>query len=691
MQLVRFATETHSDDPTWSTEGRLLGAISRMGVPVLPTAVLSRSLMAQLMLHRPTQRAILKVCKRVVGGSPAEVAHAATETRKLLRNLALPVPVASELARLAGALRDLTLLSGPVPVRVRGALGEVVGDVRDETSLAKLLGSYLCLGFRGHDFATRIATGGSILPPLESVLVQYAPTTDKLELTAFAFDPERIEGNTVTVLAHQGREQLHARFDGKTGQLLSQEGSKNIDPRWVGIVAKWAWRARGATLEPLEIDFQQIGGQLMATRAEEFSVNTSTDDVYVGFHGNPAFPGRASGYARLIEHATDWQLVEDGDVLFLTHVDAAHLPKIAGCKAVVVESGSLGSLDARVLERLGVPAVVGVHGALSAFTGGQLVTVEGTQGLVVPGAYHEAQKSPSARPTGVATFLTGTDPLSTARALQENVGGVLLRGEGLASLLGMHPDDLHRQGRRAEYAELLTELLCDVLAEAGNRPVLYQLHDVRDDVLVGLTRRRHKPEPNPLMGQRGASWLLASPEWVALELEAIQAVPHDLARNLHVVVPGVRRVQELQALLPAIRRVLTEQFGSARIWARVETPAMAARTLGKFGLTGVVVDATQLSSLTVGTDHTNYEVGHLRRMDDPAVTELITRCVRSARHHHLRTLVVAEGEALTPGTVAAAVRAGVYAIGCHPTEQDVVEREVRAEVAQMVVEHLTTR
>lgn len=688
MQLVRFASETLSEDPTWSAEGRLLGAIGRLGIPVLPTAVLSRSLMAQLMLHRPTQRAILKVCKRVVGGTPAEVTHAATETRKLLRTLVAPQCIEAELRELAASLQELRLTDRGVPVLIRGNLGEVSGIIHDGATLTRLIGSYLCLGFAANELKERVDAGGSILPTLESVLVQYQPETDGLELTAFAFDPERMEGNTVTVLASLGRQQVHARFDGRSNQLLALDGSKAVDPRYLHTAARWAWRARGITLEPLEIDLLQVQGQIMVSRAEEFSLQTSTDDVYVGIHGTPAHIGRATGTVRIVEHTEDWAWVEDGDVLVLAHADAAHLAKIAGCKAVVVESGSLGSTDSKVLAQLGVPVVVGVHGAMQSLSSGMLVTVDGTAGVVSPGTV-AAREVPKEKPTGVQLFLTGTDPLATASALSGH-NGVLMRGEGLISLLGMHPDDLHRQGRRAEYAELLTELLCDVLAEAAGRPVLYQLHDMRQDVLSGLTsRRRHKDEPNPLLGQRGASWLLREAEWLALELEAIRAVPHDLGRSLHVVIPGVRRVQELQALLPALRRVLSEAFGKPRIWARIETPAMAARSLGRFGLTGVVIDVTQLSSLAVGTDHTNYEIGHLRQMDDPAVTELIARAVKSARHHHLKTLVVAEGEALAPGTVRAAVRAGSFALGVHPTETGIVASEVRAEVAQMVVEHLT--
>lgn len=508
MQLVRFASETLSDDPTWLAEGRLLGAIGRLGVPVAPTAVLSRALMAQLMLHRPTQRAILKVCRRVVGGSPAEVTHAASEVRKLLRSLAAPSAVEQELREVAASFQDLVLQGRGVEVVLRGVLGEVYGTIRDGQSLTKLIGSYLCLGFSAHELKSRVESGGSLLPVLESVLLQHVPKGATAEFTAFAFDPERMEGNTVTVLGSQGREQVHARFDGRSNQLLALEGSKTIDPRCLHAVSRWAWRARGITLEPLEIDFFLVNGQLMATRAEEFSLQTSTDDVFIGLHGTPAHIGRATGTVRVVEAAEDWAHVQDGEVLVLSHVDVAHLAKVAGCKAVIVESGSLGSSDAKAIAQLGVPAVVGVHAALQSLATGQLVTVDATAGVVSPGA-GATRQAPKERPTGVQLFLTGTDPLATAHALQSEVSGVLLRGEGLISLLGMHPDDLHRQGRRAEYAELLTELLCDILAEAAGRPVLYQLHDMREDVLSGLTkRRRHKEEPNPLMGQRGASWLL---------------------------------------------------------------------------------------------------------------------------------------------------------------------------------------
>ncbi|MDO5082973.1 MAG: PEP/pyruvate-binding domain-containing protein [Arachnia propionica] len=108
------------------------------------------------------------------------------------------------------------------------------------------------------------------------------------------------------------------------------------------------------------------------------SANSSGDGV-------AASPGRASGPARLIHGPHEFHRLQPGDVLVCHSTDPAWTPLFARAVAVVAATGGRLSHAAIVAREYGIPAVLGVPGAMEIIDGSRLV-VDGSAGTVAPGA-----------------------------------------------------------------------------------------------------------------------------------------------------------------------------------------------------------------------------------------------------------------------------------------------------------------
>ncbi|MHB1128030.1 MAG: pyruvate kinase [Bacillota bacterium] len=77
--------------------------------------------------------------------------------------------------------------------------------------------------------------------------------------------------------------------------------------------------------------------------------------------------------------------VENGDILVTSGTDKDFIPAMEKAGAIITETGGLTSHAAIVAINMGIPAVVGVKEAIYQLTEGDIVTVDGTRGLVYHG------------------------------------------------------------------------------------------------------------------------------------------------------------------------------------------------------------------------------------------------------------------------------------------------------------------
>jgi pyruvate,water dikinase len=97
--------------------------------------------------------------------------------------------------------------------------------------------------------------------------------------------------------------------------------------------------------------------------------------------GSAASAGVYTGPARVVSDPTGARL-EPGEVLVAPSTDPGWTPLFMTAGALVMEMGGMMSHGSIVAREYGIPAVVGVPGATTAIQTGQLVTVDGANGVV---------------------------------------------------------------------------------------------------------------------------------------------------------------------------------------------------------------------------------------------------------------------------------------------------------------------
>ncbi|MDD4752941.1 MAG: PEP/pyruvate-binding domain-containing protein [Desulfitobacteriaceae bacterium] len=100
--------------------------------------------------------------------------------------------------------------------------------------------------------------------------------------------------------------------------------------------------------------------------------------------GVGASSGVITGPCRVIINPEDFSRLKPGDILVAQYTNPAWTPVFSFIGGLVVEYGSTVSHAAIIAREYGIPAVMGVNGATGLLKDGQMVTVDGLQGLVRP-------------------------------------------------------------------------------------------------------------------------------------------------------------------------------------------------------------------------------------------------------------------------------------------------------------------
>src|SRR5205823_13371476 len=98
--------------------------------------------------------------------------------------------------------------------------------------------------------------------------------------------------------------------------------------------------------------------------------------------GLPGSPGRVTGPCFLVREAEDFGRFPRGAVLVARTTNPAWTPLFYSAAGLVTESGGPLSHGAVTAREMRLPAVMSVRLAMTLFHNGQVVTVDGTNGMV---------------------------------------------------------------------------------------------------------------------------------------------------------------------------------------------------------------------------------------------------------------------------------------------------------------------
>ena len=407
--------------------------------------------------------------------------------------------------------------------------------------------------------------------------------------------------------------------------------------------------------------------------------------------GLGAAPGRVSGRVRVLSGPEEGAKLEAGEILVAAMTSPDWVPFLRRAAGLVTNGGGMTCHAAIVARELRIPCVVGTRVATKLLREGEVVTLDGKEGKVYAGRLAEDAQRSEPQPAAVGPASSAApakldpgEPLATRvyvnlaiaehaqRTAELPVDGVgLLRAEFMIAdaLGGAHPRQLIAEGKQAEFVTKMSASVLAIASAFAPRPVVYRTHDFRTNEFRKLRGGdQYEPsEENPMIGFRGCYRYVQDPALFLLELDVLARV-REQSPNVHVMIPFVRTLWELEACLALIDgHALGKQRGLLR-WIMAEVPSVAYRIpeYAKLGVQGVSIGSNDLTQLMLGVDRDSALCPELFDEADDAVLDAIARIVTAARASGMTTSLCGQAPSNRPAFAEKLVSLGIDSISVNP-------------------------
>ena len=330
----------------------------------------------------------------------------------------------------------------------------------------------------------------------------------------------------------------------------------------------------------------------------------------------------------------------------LTPSDTAQLDRTL-VRGIATAIGGTTSHTAILARIWGIPAVMGLGGAVLAVPEKTRLALDGATGLVEVNPSKETAKAYTRRAEDfaelqaealakandpaltrdgkrVAVFANVAGPDSVKEALRYGAEGIgLLRTEFLYLDRSSMPDEEEQYGVYREIVEMM-----------GRRPVVIRTLDVGGD--KHLPYIDIGPELNPFLGMRAIRLCLKRPDVFQPQLRAILRA--GVGGNVKIMFPMVatlKEVHEAKIALSDARDSLVrrgvEYATDLEVGIMIETPA-AAINADSFAreVDFLSIGSNDLTQYTLACDRGNRNMDYLFQTWDPAVMRLIRRAIEGA-------------------------------------------------------------
>ena len=517
------------------------------------------------------------------------------------------------------------------------------------------------------------------------------------------------------VVENKDRKLVRLKEGGAEDVKLSEEEAKRqcLEDSEVLELAGYGMKIEQHYKRPMDIEWaKDEDGKIYIVQARAETVWSNKDKIKTAenkqgviLSGLPASPGFVSGSAHVIMDVKDIDKFKSEEILITVMTSPDWVPAMKKAKAIVTNEGGITSHAAIVSRELGVPCIVGTGGrgkkATDVIKTGDIITVDSKNGLVYSGEIkvEEEQKEKSGSRTVVneGLIITGTKILvnlgepdlaeKTAKLHADGVG--LMREEFIWANIGKHPLYLIKQGKSDFLVDTLAEGIRKVCSAFNPRPVILRFSDFKTDEYAHLEggEEFEPKESSPLLGWRGSSRYY-DPKYkdaFILELKAVKKVRDEFRlKNLHVMVPFTRTVEELEKVLGILKENGLERNEDFKIFLMAEIPSniILADKFNKY-VDGYSIGSNDLTMLVLGADRNNDTLSSIYDERNLAVLRMIRYLIKVAHRDGKTVSICGQAPSEYDEIVDFLVRSDVDDISVNP---DAVEhvREIVASIEKKI-------
>jgi pyruvate,water dikinase len=418
--------------------------------------------------------------------------------------------------------------------------------------------------------------------------------------------------------------------------------------------------------------------------------------------GIGAARGRIIANAYILNSAQKSLQIPQGVILITSVITPDYLPLLRGVAGIITEQGGLTSHGAILARELSIPAVTSATGATTILQSGERLLLDGDKGEIYR-LTEEEENFPSAEmektmndekisdhqltnlPIIATKLMVNLSQPQLIKQVQSlPVDGVgLLRSELmiLNILKGKHPQEWLLQGKQKELLELLSEQIMQFARAFLPRPIFYRSLDLPAYNLTSFSADSPLSQSS-ILGDRGVFSYMQYPTVFELELEALAIVQASGYRNINLLLPFVRTVEEFIFCRHKVEQAELMQISQFQLWIMAEVPSILflLPEYIKAGVMGISIGTNDLTQLLLGIDREQGKLGRIFDESHPAVMKAISQLIKMSQAGGIPCSICGQAPVLYPEIIDKLIEWGITSISVEPEAVEMTYKAIaRAE------------